>query len=322
VKKDPAAAQLARVREAGQDAGSASSQRILREVLKGREARAIAKAAAVASEQDVVELRPDLHAALGRLLDAPFKADPGCAAKTALCEALDRLGATELEVFRRATRHVQSEPVFGGRVDTAAELRGRAAMAVARLDPHDGLLDLARLLADPEPATRIQAARALAYRGRADGLALLHLRVHAGDDEPRVLGACFEAALRISPVSSVAFVAGFLDASAAGIAEEAALALGDSRRDEAFEVLRDWCGRTADPVRRQAGLRALALLRREEAFDYLLERVREGTPTAAREALQALAVFGEDASLTACVRAAALPREEAEVVQALRDAFR
>ena len=172
-----------------------------------------------------------------------------------------------------------------------------------------------------DPAARIHATRALAYRAREDGLALLHLRVHAGDDDPRVAGACFEAALRIAPASSVEFVAGFLDATAPGIAEEAALALGDSRRDEAFEVLRDWCGRTVDPDLRQAGLRAMALLRREEAFDFLVQRVREGAPSAARETLQALAVLRGDAARAERVRAAAAERDEPEVKRALREAF-
>ena len=216
---------------------------------------------------------------------------------------------------------MQEEPVWGGRVDTAVDLRGAAAMALARLDRPDAPVELARLLADPEPAVRISAARALAYRGGKDGLPLLHLRIHAGDGDPRVLGACFEAALRLAPASSLEFVAGFLDAPAVEIAEEAALALGASRRDEAFVALRDWCVRTVDPARRQAGLRALALMRREDALVFLLERVSEGTPAAAREALQALAVVRDDAALVERVRAAAASRDEAEVEQAWRAGF-
>ena len=312
---------LSRVRRAREEKGLPSSLQALQEVLKSHEARAIAKAAAVAAEQDLQALRPELLAACTRLFDAPVKADPGCAAKAALVEALDRLGHGEPELFRGAIRYVQWEPVWGGRIDTAIDLRGAAAMGLARLDPPDTLLALARLLADPEPPARMHAARALAYRGRPDGLPLLHLRIYAGDTEPAILGACFEAALRLAPVSSVPFVAGFLDDAAAAIAQEAALALGASRREEAFVPLRDWCARTVDPVRRSAGLRALALLRREEGLELLLERVREGSAAAASEALDALSILRGDRVLAERVRAAAAERDEAAVLRALLMAF-
>ena len=318
---DKSEALLALVRRAREDQGSESSLAALLEVLKGREARAIAKAAAVAAEQDLQALRPELASACTRLLDAPTKADPGCTAKAALAEALDRLGHDDAELFGRAIVHEQWEPVWGGRVDTAVDLRGAAAMALARLDRPECLIALARLLADPEPKARLAAARALAYRGRPDGLPLLHLRIHAADPEAAVVGACFEAVLRLAPVSSVPFVAGFLDAPAAAVAEEAALALGASRREEAFPLLRDWCARTVDPARRPAALRALALLRRQEALDLLLERVREGSAAAACEAIEALGVLRGDSALAERVRAVAAEREEAQVPSAVAKAF-
>jgi HEAT repeat protein len=309
------------VRQAREDPASGSSLQALRDVLRSREARAVARAAAVAAEQDLQALRPDLVAALKHLLDAKAKADPGCAAKAALAEALDRLGHGDPDLFVRAIRHVQWEPVWGGRVDTATDLRGAAAMALVRLDPPDALQELARLLADPEPPARMSAARALAYRGTPDGLPLLHLRIHMGDPVPAVLGACFEAVLRVAPASCVPFVAEFLDAPAAEVAEEAALALGGSRRVEAFAPLRDWCARTVDPARRPAALRALVLLRREEALDVLLERVRAGSAAAAGEAVLALGILREDPALAERVRAAAADRGEAEVRSALKKAF-
>ena len=309
------------VRKAREGKGSPAALEALVEVLRSREASAIAKAAAVAAEQDLQELRPELLAACTRLLEAPPKADPGCAAKAALVEALDRLGHPEAELFARAIRHVQEEPVWGGRVDTAIDLRGAGAMGLARLDPPDTLLALARLLADPEPPARMSAARALTYRGRPDALPLLHLRIHAGDAEPAILGACFEAVLRLAPVSSVPFVAAFLDDASPAVAAEAALALGASRREEAFVLLRDWSARTVDPVLRPVGLRALALLRREEALELLLERVREGSPAAAGEALDALGFLRGDDALRARVRAAAAGRDEPAVERALAKAF-
>ena len=321
MKADAAEALLARIRDARADPASEASLRTLREALHSREARGVAKAAALAAEADLVGLRAELAQALTRLLEVGAKADPGCAAKQALCEALDRLGHDDEALFRRALRHEQWEPVFGGRVDTAVDLRASGALALARLDRPDVLLDLARLLADPEPGARAAGARALAFRGGPDALPLLHLRILAGDADPRVLGSCFEAALRLAPLSSTEFVAPFLDSPATEVAEEAALALGSSRCAEAVARLRDWCGRSVQAERRAAGLRALALSRREEAFDFLVERVREGTPAAAREALQALGVLRADTTLAARVREAAQAREEPEVARALQSAF-
>lgn len=279
---------LARVREARADPASEASAKALRAALTGRESRAIAKAAAVAAEADLVGLRPDLATALARLLDASPKADPGCAAKQALCEALDRLGHDDEGLFRRAIRHQQWEPVFGGRVDTAVDLRGSAALGLARLDRPEALLDLARLLADPEPAARMAAAHALAFRAGQDGLPLLHLRIHAGDADPRVLGSCFEAALRLAPVSSLPLVAGFLDGGPE-VGEEAALALAASRR--------------------------------AEAFDLLIEQVRDGSPPVAARALAALGVLRDDEGLRTRARQAAAGRDEPAVAKALRAAF-
>lgn len=312
---------LGRVRQARAEPGTEGALRSLREALKSRESRAVAKAAAVAAEQDVSVLRPELDAALRRLLDAAYTADPGCAAKAALCEALDRLGHDDRELFRRASRHVQWEPVWGGQVDAATDLRGAAAMALARVDPQGGLLDLARLLADPEPTARMAAARALAYRGGTDSLALLLLRLHARDPQAPVMGACFEAALRLAPAWSVALVASFLDADPAEVAEEAALALAGSRLPEAFPPLREWCGRAVEPARRRTGLRAMAVLRREESLAFLLEQVRDGSGRAAAEAIEALADLRGDERLVARVREAAAAREESGVKKALREAF-
>ena len=107
----------------------------------------------------------------------------------------------------------------------------------------------------------------------------------------------------------------------AEVCEEAALSLGASRQPEAFPPLREWCGRIVVAARRRMGLRAMALLRREEALGFLLEQVREGPGRAAAEAIEALADLRGDERLMARVREAAAARDEHEVEMALREAF-
>ena len=73
-------------------------------------------------------------------------------------EALARLGYDDPSVFLRGLRHIQFEPVYGGRVDTAVDLRGASAF---------GLVESGgRLLADPG-----QQADAAEARPRAAPLA-------------------------------------------------------------------------------------------------------------------------------------------------------
>ena len=155
--------------------GSDASRSELRGVLASDGSHAVARAAALVGELELEALVPELVEAFPRFFDDLPKADPGCSAKTAIVEALRRLGRDEAELYRRAARHVQMEPVFGGRVDTAVDLRGAAALALAETGGPDVLGLLAELLADPEPPVRISAARAVAGLGSPAGVPLLRL---------------------------------------------------------------------------------------------------------------------------------------------------
>jgi HEAT repeat protein len=264
------------------------SHQELRRVLSSEGSHAVARAAALAGELGIETLVPDLVSAFPRFFEGLPRADPGCSAKTAIVEALRRLQHDDLGLYRRAAGHVQMEPVFGGRVDTAVDLRGTAALALAEIAVGDVLVDLANLLADPEPPVRISAARAVAAHGRGAGIPLLHLRSLAGDPEPRVVSECLLALLRLDARAEMSFVASFLEKGNEA-AESAAVALGESRLAEALPVLRAWI----EPARRRglgrAVLLAIAALRRDEAVDLLLALARDEDPSAAREARDALA---------------------------------
>src|SRR3954453_19663643 len=153
-----------------------------------------AKAAQLIGEWKLGALERDLVGAFDRFMKSG--ADKGCTAKTAVARALDELESRETELFLRGVRHQQPEAAWGPPVDVAAELRGVCAGALVRLNYRDVLAELAELLMDREPAARIAAARALAYRGDADGAAsvLLRLKLLSRD---RDLGAAIEC---ISPL--------------------------------------------------------------------------------------------------------------------------
>ena len=297
---------LRRVRERPDDEASRAE---LSRVLRGEGSHAVARAATLVGELELVPLVPELASSFPRFFGDLPRGDPGCAAKTAIVEALRRLGHEDAALYRRAARHVQLEPVFGGRVDTAVDLRGSAALALGETGGRDVLVDLAELLADPEPPVRISAARALAAHGSESGIPLLHLKALSPEPEPRVLSECLLSLLRLDLAGQKAFVASFLDKSDA-LAEASALALGESRSSEAFALLRDWLPQAARRGLSRTAFIAIASLRRDEAIELLLAVVREESLPVAREAMQALASLGGGEPLFERTRATAARRPE------------
>jgi hypothetical protein len=282
---------LEALRVVRQDPHTPAALEELRRVIAGEGSHAVARAAAVVGEAGLDALAGDLVAAFPRFFEKPERADPGCPAKTAIVEALRRLDHPAVALFRRGALHVQREPVFGGRVDTAVDLRGASALALAEHGGAEVLVDLAHLLADPEPPVRISAARAVAVAGHPGGIPLLHLKATAGDAEPLVVAECLLALVRLDAASQLPYVASLLDGPAA---EAAASALGDSRLPEAFPVLSDWLARAAARGLGRAATFALASLRRDEAIERLLAVVRDDAAPLARDAVMALASVRTD----------------------------
>jgi len=285
----------------------------LRRALARKNNHLVAAAAQVAGEREIAALEPDLMQAFGRFMTDPPRTDKGCAAKAAIAEALYQISASQEDLFLQGIRHVQLEPVYGGRQDTAARLRGVCAMALVRMGYPLVMIELAHLLADRELDARIAAVRAIAYgRGEA-GVPLLRFKVLGGDDDPRALYECFGALLKLAPGTSLPFVAGFLDHANAAIAEGAALALGESRLSEAFGFLKTAWGSTFDPDRRNAVLLAIAMLRSEQALDFLLALVADAPLAVANEAVAALRIYERDEKVWRRVREVAGGRGDVDL---------
>lgn len=226
-----------------------------------------------------------------RLFKSGTDADKQCRGKEAIVKALDALGNTWEAIYLRGIRWVQMEPVWGGRADTAANLRGLCAYALARMDHPDAHFEIANLLVDPEMPARITAVNALAYLGDEKSELLLRFKALTGDEMPAVTGACFAGLLTMTLERSVPFVAGFLTSTESELAERAALALGESRRPEAFAALRQCWNDLVDFAFRKTLLLAIGLIRSEESFNFLLTVVRDEGRTAALRALEALAIY-------------------------------
>jgi HEAT repeat protein len=248
----------------------------LRKALANRNNFVVAKAADLARESRLEQLTPDLLAAFDRFFDNPEKSDPQCWAKNALSRALAAFEYQEVDTFVRGMRHIQLEPVWGGRSDTAGTLRATCALALVQcrsLTEADLLAHLIDLFADTDKTVRVEVLRAVAQLGSPSATLLLRARAVLGKDEPEVLGACYIGILSIDGVRAIPWVSKFL-ATADDCAGEAALAIAGTHSIEGFECLKQRLLEAGDPWWRSVVLSAIALCRHEAALEFLLDQVR------------------------------------------------
>ena len=304
-------AALIRIKALREDPGTEAAQDELRAILGGRLSHAVARAAELVGEAQLRDLEPELVGAFDAFMQDPIKRDPGCRAKIAIVDALQHLDAYEGDLYLRASRHVQLEPVYGGRQDTAPELRGAAGRGLVRMNHPDALVVLAELLADPEVPARVAAARAIAYHGGQAGLPLLRLKALTGDDDTLVTSEVLLALLRISAGDSIPFVERFFETE---LAEVALLAMGESRAPEVLPVLRRFWERTAHPDLSRTALLAIAMVRNEDAIEMLLGWVREEPGPTARDAIRAFEIYRNDERVVERVREAASGRSGAKLM--------
>jgi HEAT repeat protein len=269
----------------------------LRKRVGDRSNLVVEAAAAIVGESALVELSKDLEVAYDRFLINPLKDDKLCRAKLAIAQALDRMESQQPDLFRRAARYVQIEPVWGGSEDSAPPLRAAAIVALARIEGTDSLPLLVDALADPAKEVRIAAASALGAVGTERAGLVLRLKARLGDRDPDVLSECLVGLLLVDPKEYLSFVADFLEPSDPATCEAAAMALGRSRLSEALEPLKACWPRCHSLELRQQVLLAIAILRRPSATDYLMELVAAEEEPTAISALSALRIYKGDSRL-------------------------
>ena len=314
--------QIAELNELRAQPQRADADALLRRALGAARAPLAAAAANIIGEAELNGFEPALASAFEHWMTQPAKTDPGCTAKTSIVHALYRLGARAHALYLRGIRCVQKEPVWGGSEDSAAQLRGLCALALVCSGYYDALVEAAELLADPQPGARLAAAEAIAYSERQDvGVPLLRFKARLGDSEPRVIAACFTGLLSLAPDSSLEFVASFIEAADDMNQQAAILALGESRSAGAFAVLRRTAESSLRSESRAVAYIAIAVLRSDEAWDYLLHVVREEPVEQAGMALSALGHYRSLESLGARALEAARQRGDAVLLRRATELF-
>jgi HEAT repeat protein len=298
------------------DASEPENAAQLRQVFRKSNHHVVAKAAELVAHAKLADRAVELVSAFERFLIDPLKSDKNCIGKNAIVDALNELDYRPAEIFLKGLSYVQMEPVFGGRADSAPPIRAACAAALVRIDYPQALELLIDLLMDPVRSVRVAAVRAIGAYGTPAAPLLLRLKARLGDPEAEVTGECLSEMILREPIESIAFAAEFLLESD-DIAEVALLALGNSRRAEAFETLRAFWEKGPPIDLLEATLVAMALLRQPVATKFLLDLLRRGDLEEAKLALSALAILAYDPRLKEQCQAAVSRRGEKQLCDLL-----
>ncbi len=289
----------------------------LSRALKQSNNYAVGKAAAIVALRGFTSLLPELLTAFERFIRDPVKSDPQCWAKNAICRALVDLQHNDSAVFLQGIVHEQWEPVFGGREDTAATLRGICALALVSCNlPAFQLLEhFTDLLNDAKWQVRVDATRAVAQLSAWEGSLPLRLKVLLGDPEPAVIGACFAALLALSPIAYLPFVEKHLSHPDPDIQIEAAAVLIESHEPQAFAQIAAFWERQTSLEAKQSLLTFLSNSPNDAAPALLLSIIDSAPERLAIEAMRAMSGsrhavrFREQIDATVQSRGSALLRE-------------
>jgi HEAT repeat protein len=248
----------------------------------------VAEAAAIVGELELSGFEAALLAAWKRLLVDPEVStktylDKGCTGKNAIIETLGRLNFDDPEFLLAGLAYEQKEPGWPESEDTAVNMRGGCAFALARsrqMRAVDKLVQFVELMQRKLRLDRVHAAQAIADVGVEYAKPLLQLKLLSGDAEAEVLGACMSSLLRLDATWAIPVVARFLNDPNEQVLLEAAAALGETGRAEAVEALLAKLQRTRDRELRQSLLMSLGLSRETKAIDFLIAQVATNQPEA------------------------------------------
>lgn len=296
----------------------------LAKALKDRNNYLAGKAATIIASRQFHDLIPNTIESFDRFLRDAVKTDPQCWAKNALVKALKDLAFDEPEVFLKGIAHIQLEPVWGGREDTAATLRSTCALALSscRIQSFDALVHLTPLLADEKSAVRVDAARAMAQLNAREAILPLRLRCLTGDSESEVMGAAFAALISLDAESELPFVGRFLNHPTPEIRLEAAAAAALSREPAAIAFVKEYWQHEGDAQVRKDLLEVIRASNDATAAEFLLWILVEGSRREASFVLDALLHHRRLAEVSEKIESALAAREDEVLLEQYQQALK
>jgi hypothetical protein len=296
----------------------------LTQALATRDAALLLQAANLVAEHQLAAHEDALRKAYRSLRPESRDALPAGAAATlaALVAALDALDSADADLFADAAQCAVLERGKGGPRDTAAAVRARGVLGLARTGHTDWLPIAGACLGDRDENVQLSAARAIAHRGQRDGAGLLLLRLGAGPAVPEVRSECLRGLFAIAPDLAERYARRALASARPDQPEQTEHilhALGTAPSDSAVELLEAELALRSLAEERGPVIAALGLSLRPSARALLLRLVTEDRSSDAQAALSALAIHRYDERLAEQLRE--LTSSSRELSRRVRELF-
>jgi len=259
--------------------------------------RLVAKAVNLVSRSDAGVPLNVLTTLFDRCMADPVGADPGCEIKVAVIKTLDQMKTEDPGIHLRAVQHIQRENAYPEPIDTAAGLRGIAFAGLVWMGYREIHFLAVKRLVDPEPETRQLVVQAMGHIGSESAELLLRMKLATGDPDTGVLGDCFSSLMLLEPDRSLELAAAYLKHADTSLVSSAALAIGESRHEKAFSVLRKHWDAVPTPYSREELLLPMALIRDEDSRNFLISLLEEGNNRHAQGVFQALRFYRGDQAI-------------------------
>lgn len=268
---------------------TSSAVAVLLPFIADKSPRVVALAARLCAEKFLHDAIPALVDAFSRYMINGEKVDKNCLAKKALCKSLYELDYDNRSFYLQGSHYHQREPSWGGAVDTAADVRITCCQGLTLSRDPRIACDLLPRLYDEIASVRIGAVKAVSLLRPDFAEIILRQRALQGDEEPGVIGECFNSLLEVAPESAVDFVAGYLPAEDEMIIQEAAMALGIASTPETLAPIVEILGQQVIASQLAKYLvSGLALHRLPEAENVLMALIETNRLNLAEFTLEAL----------------------------------
>ena len=268
----------------------------LKSALIAKHNRLVAKAAKICGEHYLSDFIPELQRAFRYFVEKPDK-DKGCFAKKAIIKALYEMDYRDDDFYSSAIIVRQHEPVWGGHVDTAVDVRCWSALGLTLSANSRVVFPLLEMMHDEEPQARLGAVKAIACLNISVAEVLLREKILSGDDDSYVVGECFQQLMRIEPDESLSFVARYVTSDNEEILEYATLAISQWNDINALECLQRAFDNAVSAFEKRKLIEAIALHRSDNAKQYLLGLLQDAPRLVAMAIVKALSIYKNNESL-------------------------
>lgn len=251
------------------DGSPAPTAELVRRGLAHRSTSVVAASAACAARYAMLDMVALLAEVFAKHRAGGSRTDKGCIAKRAVLRSLDRLAFDNSAWFIEASGTVQMEPVFGGTADTAADLRSEACRAMSRFAWYAVAHRLIEMTGDSVAGVRCVALNTIAAFSGREPASILLTKCVAGDSSAEVTGVCLRGLMEIDQPEGLRVASGMLSATQPDVRVEAAFALGESRLEEAFGILKQAFEQAVMSDERRTLMLAISALRCRDAAEFL-----------------------------------------------------